>query len=224
MTPWPPETRHALAVAERPAHGIGDQQGVLELLVAREAAVEVGDEPDELAAARVLAHGDRRRGRCAARASRRSRADRSGSRGMKVASTSTPASTRDHRQVAAEGHRVGLLEPGEDRVALAVRGGRGGVVRAVDAGAQLRREAQVGVPGVGLDVVVERVAGAALARAAVDAEQVRQREIGARVAVLAEAAGLAGGDHRAARARRTPRPPATWASRQRRRCSAGSAR
>src|SRR6185437_3755697 len=62
---WRDETMPALehnrgGAAEAPADCVGDQQRMLELFLAGKAAVEVGDEPDQPAAALALSHGDGR--------------------------------------------------------------------------------------------------------------------------------------------------------------------
>src|SRR5215212_1314704 len=76
---------------------------------------------------------------------------------------------------------------------------RGGVVRAVDAGAQLRQEPQIAVPRMRLEVRVGRVLTPAAPLAAMHPEKAPEREVAAPVAVLARDRGFPRGNHRAAR-------------------------
>ena len=110
---------------------------------------------------------------------------------MKVARTSTSLVDADDRQIAAERNGVGGFEPGKDRMALPCRGRGGGVPGAVDAGTQLGGEAQIGVPGAGLDVGVGRVlAAAAAALARCTPKRLAESEIAAAFAIEIAGAGL----------------------------------
>ena len=115
MMPWPPDSVTRARSPMRPAHGVLEQARVLEGLVPREAAVEVGDEPDQLAARRRGSRDDRRQvgvGLPHPRGLRR--IDRK-VRDVGRQHLGVPVDGH-HRQVAAEGQGVGLLQPSEDRM------------------------------------------------------------------------------------------------------------